>query len=147
MMNKVYKNNLSSTVICSLEIVTHMHTDVSHVHSQVPNWEEYYTFSETPQIVSYVKSHSVVSVLSPLLLCSVTASPPYWSQIVWELVNHWAWYSVQTEETRWPFSEAGPLKNSGSMWQLSVVPVTVMLGHGCCNVPATVCIIWFWRMW
>jgi hypothetical protein len=27
------------------------------------------------------------------------------------------------------------------MWQLSAVPVTVMLGHGCCNVPATVNII------
>lgn len=27
------------------------------------------------------------------------------------------------------------------MWQLSVVPVTVMLSRGCCNVPATVCIV------
>lgn len=138
MMNKVNKNNLSSIVICSCACT---HTDVSHVHSQIPNWEEYYTFSETPQIVSYVRSHSVVSVLSPLLPCSVTASPPYWSQIVWELLNHWAWYSAQTEETHWPSSEAGPLKNSGSMWQLSVVPATVMLGRGCCNIPATVCII------
>lgn len=27
------------------------------------------------------------------------------------------------------------------MWQLSVAPVTVTLGRGCCNVPATVRII------